>query len=237
MKKLATAILHFKPTTYITQCSLTCLIFCFTGWSTEVAAQNSQSIGMEYGVILIPKISSSGTKNSNYFIAINSKFDLSKKWSLTTGIKYLKYGTHTYYWPVAGFRQSYDEALVEKTTYGIQNLAFLLDLSYKTKYVNFFIAAQPEKALFGKQQVTHKVLRFSEIQFEHLPQSKLNEYNFSCMAGIGINQNFGDKISFSLKPSVQYFVLPFYKEGGFEEVKLAYNLSLGINFNLQQSEN
>jgi len=239
MKKLVSAIqLQFTRLNFFKTVRLLAYVGLYLGLiPIQLSAQNSRQIGMEYGVLMIPDISSSGTKNSNYSIGINSSFPLSERWSIGTGVKYLNYGSHTFYRPVLGIHSAYGEALIEKSTYAIQNLAFVVDLAYETKYLDIFISGQPEKALFGKQKVTQKILRYRDIHFEHYPQNKLKEYNLSFSAGLGIKRNFGDKISFSLEPSLQYFLFPFYDDGGFNEVKIAYHFVLGINYNLDSSPN
>ncbi len=222
--------IFFKTTQQLKTPLLFILIFLLTSNSNNILAQATNLIGIEYGGILIPKISSSGVNNSNYSFAIHSETELNSHWSIGYGLKYLKYGSHIYYKPIWGLVSGVRETLVEKQQYGIQNIGICIVGKYRIKSAGLFLGIQPEKASFNSIRVSHEVIPIVDIRRENYAQKELRSYNVSLIGGLEFKRKFGERFEFYTKPSAQYFLKSFYVHDGFKDTKIAFHLTFGCNF-------
>ncbi len=196
----------------------------------NISAQSTNLIGMDYGVILIPKISSSGVNDSNYSMGIYSETEFNKHWSIGYGFRYLKYGRHIHYEPVFGLPNSNREVLIQKDQYSIHNVGISIIGKYRIKQAGFFIGIQPEKAVFSSQITTQELIPFEDIRNENYPQHELRAYNVSLISGFEFKREFGDRLEFFTRPAVQYFLNSFYVHDGFENTRTSFHLTFGFNY-------
>lgn len=207
-------------------------LFVFISCINNISsAQSTNLIGIEYGGMLIPKISSSGVHSSNYSFGIFSETEISNNWSIGYGLKYLKYGSHTYYDPLWGTAlNGISEVLVSQQQYSIHNVGICITGKYRTKYAGVFVGIQPEKALFNGYTTTQRIIPLEDIRNENYPQNALRTFNVSLIGGFDFRRKFGERLEFFTKPSAQYFLKSFYNNEGFNDTRTAFHLTFGFNF-------
>ncbi len=206
------------------------LVALFAIMSFSLSAQGFRSIGVEASGIVVEQISSSGVNGTNHSFGLNLEFEACDLLSFVLGAKYNKYGSHIHYTIPPNNDESPVGEMIQKSQYKINSFAIPLTAKINTKYFSFQFGAQGDMMIYQSPEVYFLPLPREDLDFENYAQSDLRKFNVSAIAGIQFKRMFGDNIEMFARPSAQYFFKPFYTNGGFKDVNMAYSFTVGANY-------
>ena len=206
------------------------LVALFAIMSFSVSAQGFRAIGVEASGIVVEQISSSGVNGTNYSLGLNLEYEVCDLLSFVVGAKYNKYGSHVHYTDAPFRPESSFNDFTQMSQYKINSFAVPVTAKINTKYFSLQFGAQGDMFNFQTPEVKFLPLPKEDLDFENYSQDDLRKFNLSAIAGIQFKRNFGDNIEMFARPSAQYFFKPFYTNGGFQDVKMAYSFTVGANY-------
>lgn len=206
------------------------LVVLFAISTFTLSAQGIRAFGLEYSGIVVEEISSSGVNGTNYALGANLEYEVCDLLSFTVGAKYNKYGSHIHYTTPPSNDESPIAGMTLKSQYKINSWAVPVTAKLNTKYFSLVLGAQGDMTIFDTPTESYLPIAEEDLDFENYAQSDLRKYNVSAIAGIQFRRMFGDNIEMYARPQAQYFLNPFYTNGGFKDVKMAYSVSIGANY-------